>query len=268
MNPTMRTGQSPTVGRREAGEPAGTPRLFRFLEAGCAAAFPVAWLALGWQLAPSLVARPMLLPLAGLVGYLAADFISGFFHWLFDTWLSPDTPVVGRAFVRTFREHHLDPTAIVRHDFVETNGSNMLAGNFLVAVGFASLGDEPSRTGALVATSFFVCALFVSLTSQIHKWAHAERVPAPVRWLQNAHILLGKEAHALHHRAPHDRAYCITSGWLNGTLHVTRFFRLLEGAVTAVTGAVPRRHDTGEDTAPALPGEAARDAPPAGYDET
>src|SRR5437868_3120531 len=47
-----------------------------------------------------------------LSAYVLADFISGLFHWMGDTWGTPSTPLAGKVFVRPFREHHVDQLAI------------------------------------------------------------------------------------------------------------------------------------------------------------
>ncbi len=213
---------------------AGTPKGFRFFEIACVVAFPAMWIALVPRTWKSLEVQS--LAVAWVIGWLAADFISGIFHWFFDTWFTPDTPFIGRVFVRTFREHHTDPTAICRHDFVETNGSNIFAGCFLVTVGHCV-------SDAFCAASLLSAGFFMSLTSQIHKWAHTARVPRVVAFLQRTRLILPKRAHAHHHIAPFDRAYCITSGWLNEPLRHIRLFTLLEQAIGTVTGAVPRRDD-------------------------
>ena len=67
------------------------------------------------------------LGLALVLGYVLADLASGLIHWLFDRYGTADTPVVGRNFVQPFREHHIDPKGITRHDFIETNGNNCIA---------------------------------------------------------------------------------------------------------------------------------------------
>jgi ubiquitin-conjugating enzyme E2 variant len=232
------------IEQRDARELAGTAPAFRLLEITSVIAFPIATL---WLVARTWtdLARPAFVLLAIVTGFLLADFISGFFHWFFDTWFSPETPFIGKAFVRTFREHHVDPTAITRHDFVETNGSNILAGGVLVAVGHWFAEAE----GAFAAVALLFAGLFMSITSQVHKWAHSERVPKLVRLLQCARVILTRAGHAVHHKAPFDRAYCITSGVLNSTLHYTRFFRFLEWLISATTGMLPRRDDIGEEAA-------------------
>jgi plasmanylethanolamine desaturase len=178
--------------------------------------------------------------LAALGGYLAADFTSGLVHWLFDTWGSPRTPVVGATFITPFRIHHVDPKDITRHGFIATNGHNCLV-SVPVMAGSLLLPREAWSTMAL-AFLLTLC-LGVFATNQFHKWAHEDAVHPIIGWLQRRSLILSREHHELHHVQPYSRHYCITTGWLNRPLEVVGFFRLLERLITAVSGVRPRVDD-------------------------
>jgi ubiquitin-conjugating enzyme E2 variant len=189
-------------------------------------------------------------PLAAFVGMLFADFISGFVHWMFDTWGSVDTPVVGRLAIRTFRHHHVDQKAITRHDFIETNGHNIALSTICAVFGILWCDPaKPTLPGVFFGMSGAFSIVFVSLTSQIHKWAHEDEPSRVIRFLQRARIILSPSHHAVHHAAPYNRNYCITIGWMNGPLRAVRFFETLERLITAVTGVIPRKDDIGEAAA-------------------
>ena len=176
--------------------------------------------------------------LAVLGGWIAADFVSGFVHWLGDTWGREDWPLVGTSLIRGFREHHSDPVAITRHDFVETSGTISLALVPLLLV--ALLAPREQKRGAIAVIFLTIFSLAMLLTNEIHKSAHREKVCRPVAWLQRAGLILSPVHHAVHHVAPFDRGYCISAGWLNPLLDAIGFFRALERSVTFVTGAEPR----------------------------
>ncbi len=181
-------------------------------------------------------------PLTMFAGLLGADFVSGLVHWFFDTWGSVDTPVVGQLAIRTFREHHVDARAMTRHGFVETNGHNITLSLVPATVGIVAL-RHPSLPSTLLGMSAFFMALCVSMTSQIHKWAHMQEPPRLVRKLQDAGLIIGARHHNRHHLKPHDSHYCITVGWMNAPLEFVHFFRGLERIITALTGARAREED-------------------------
>ncbi|MEN9800328.1 MAG: hypothetical protein RL653_4025 [Pseudomonadota bacterium] len=197
-----------------------------------------------FRLGPALLESPWLAVSAIAAGYLLADFISGFVHWMADSWGSVDMPLVGKALLRPFREHHVDAKAITRHDFVETNGNNCFIS---LAPALACLLlpiDGPLWLFGVVTVASLVVWIF--LTNQFHKWSHVDEPPALVDLLQRAHLILPRGHHDHHHRAPYNRTYCITAGWMNYPLDAVRFFPLMEKLVTAVTGMLPRQDDIGE----------------------
>lgn len=187
--------------------------------------------------------------IAAFLGYLGADFVSGFLHWAADSWGNVHWPLVGQSLIRTFREHHLDPKSITRHDFIETNGDICLAGlPFLFIAAFIPLNTKLGLFGVSFLT--FQC-LFGSFTNQIHKWSHmnAEEVPRIVAHFQNSGLILSRKAHNRHHAPPYARDYCITSGVLNRPLGAIYFFHGLEKLIHKLTGAIPREDDLGRDAA-------------------
>jgi len=180
-------------------------------------------------------------PLVAVSGVVAADFASGLIHWAADTWGRDDLPFIGRRLLFAFRIHHLNPDDFLRRRFVDTNGEvACLAVPVLLAL--LSLPLETVWGGRVAIFGFGFCAIGM-LTNQIHQWAHRASPPRLVRLLQDHGLILGRAEHAAHHERPYDTRYCITTGWCNWPLEATGFFRLLELAVTGLTGARPRQDD-------------------------
>lgn len=143
------------------------------------------------------------LPFAAVAGWALADLASGLVHWTGD-----------RLGIRPFREHHDDPRAMTRHDFVETNGASCL-GCLPLLVAAPLLALHPLAHALVLFTAFGAL-----LSNQCHKWAHlpSRDVPALARMAQRLRVILRPEAHRRHHAPPHDHHFCTASGWLNRPL--------------------------------------------------
>jgi ubiquitin-conjugating enzyme E2 variant len=151
-------------------------------------------------------------------------------HWAGDTVGDERIPFLGPNFVRPFRQHHVDPSAITHHDFVETNGnSSIVSAPALVVI--AAMMPRTMGLPFLLCVLVASAAFFVFCTNQFHKWAHAARRPAMVRRLQQWRLILSPDHHAIHHAPPHDKYYCITVGWMNPLLSRVRFFRACEAVL-------------------------------------
>lgn len=173
---------------------------------------------------------------------LLADLVSGIAHWGFDTWGSTETFAFG-LLIRSFREHHVDQTAMTKHDFVETNGDNTMA----TIPMFLILSLMPITNSGITSVTFhfFVItfALFIAFTNEFHKWSHQAK-PSPIaKFCMKYHITLTPKNHRVHHTGDHDNSYCITVGWLNPFLDAINFWRHFEKLITAITGEIPRAND-------------------------
>lgn len=198
-------------------------RTQRLLESLAVGAFV---LLLAWSLWRSAALPAWQLAAAALAGWLAADFLSGLVHWALDTFGSVRTPLVGPWFIRPFREHHDDPQAMARHDFVETNGSSCLGAlPLLVAAALLPVSAAQAFCG--------FASLGLLLTNQCHKWAHLQAGPL-VKLAQRCGLILRPEHHRIHHQPPYASHYCTASGWMNAPLQAAGFWRAAEHAVRAL----------------------------------
>ncbi|MCG8590450.1 MAG: fatty acid desaturase family protein [Proteobacteria bacterium] len=200
------------------------------LEVGSILGFSVLWGLAAERLFPIPGPQWALVILMLFPAATAADALSGAVHWFADTWLAEDTPWIGSWVIAPFREHHRDPEAIARHDVWERNGNGCLAALPLVGLALYLPAPETAPARMAVAGLLWLAAL-LAFTNQIHCWAHQARVPRPVAWLQRWGCILSPRAHALHHRAPHATAYCVTNGWCNAALDRLGLFGRVERAV-------------------------------------
>jgi sterol desaturase/sphingolipid hydroxylase (fatty acid hydroxylase superfamily) len=180
-----------------------------------------------------------LVPVLAVTAYLAADFLSGFVHFLADNFGSYDTPIFGPNFIQPFREHHVDPKGIVGNDFVDANGNNSLATLPFMLFVWLVVPLETWYFGYLFGMFFLFVCLAAFLTNQFHKWAHMETPPAFVGWLQERGVILSRKHHDIHHESPYDTYYCITAGFWNPLLDRLRFY---ERAERLIRSSVPGTH--------------------------
>jgi hypothetical protein len=214
----------------------------RMIEVLSIAAFLPLLVILVWRFGSDLNNRFGLLIFSLLLSYILCDFLSGLAHWFADRWGTPDWPIIGGSVIRNFREHHINPNALLSHDFIETNGFSFLLA--LPLLGSSFLLNPKDDISFIVAGIILGISFFGSITNQIHKWSHAINCPSSIRYLQSKKIILSPQHHQLHHQGQFDQNYCITNGWLNHFLNRLGFFKKLECIISTRTRAIPHADTT------------------------
>ena len=173
--------------------------------------------------------------LAGLVGYILADLVSGVYHWGIDNYGSASTPIFGTQ-IEAFQGHHKWPWTITRRQFA--NNLHALARNVtFVVLPMDLIFDDPTFLGFVG-----MCSGCIMFSQQFHAWAHGtkSRLPPLVVALQDLGILVSRSQHAAHHRPPYNNNYCIVSGVWNEFLDNQKVFEALELALFFKLGVRPR----------------------------
>lgn len=186
----------------------------------------------------------MILLLQALAVVLLADFVSGLFHWVEDSFWSEATPLVGPWLVAANTEHHRDGLAFVAKTWWQSSWDLVLGGVVVCGAAFAC---------GLLTWHVVLFAALVANANQFHKWAHMElfgkkvpkgarRAPLLVRWLQRAHVLQSPRHHAVHHRGRKNTHYCVITEWVDPVLDRVGFWRGLDRLFLTPRNA-PRRLD-------------------------
>lgn len=165
---------------------------------------------------------------AAVLGVLATDLTSGVVHWFCDTFFAEDTPILGPLLIGPFREHHTDPLAMTRRDFLSTNRTNIAAITAVLIVLLLVRRGAPEAPSLLADAWWLAYALAVALTNEGHKLAHAPSPPAGAAWLQAHGLIVSPAHHARHHDGAYGRAFCVTTGWCNPLLDRIDVFGRLE----------------------------------------
>ncbi|MEM7328298.1 MAG: fatty acid desaturase CarF family protein [Pseudomonadota bacterium] len=167
------------------------------------------------------------------LGWLAADFASGVFHWAEDRYGSPRWPVFGGAIRDTIR-HHRRPTSMLKKSVIKRSWRVFVIAAFGFAV-FAAFGWLNPFTIALVTGA--------GLANEIHAAAHnsPQANGRCVAWLQSVGVIQSHAHHAAHHRGLKNVNYCTVTNWLNPILERVRVWRRLETIIKILSNQRPRR---------------------------
>lgn len=166
-----------------------------------------------------------------LIAILAADFLSGFFHWLEDSYGTAETPIIGPLIIAPNIDHHRRPSAFLRNSVFGRNWLTVLL-VFFLAVPIWWIGElsGPVILGGIV----------LSFSNEIHAWAHMKDAPALVQSMQRLRIIQTRRHHLSgHHRSPYDACYCVITNILNPILDGCGFWRGIE-SVLATAGIQKR----------------------------
>lgn len=164
-----------------------------------------------------------------VVAYFMVDFITLMLHWTLDNYFYPDTPIIGQT-VYFFREHHVEWDVMFERNWFEGNFENAM-----VSLVFMVFWLPFEFDSAGVYAWIWMSALGGAYITQIHKWAHAERVWLPVKLLQKLKLIVDKEFHDVHHNDTRTN-YGLYAGWFDRLFDKTKFFEALEIGIYLTTG--------------------------------
>lgn len=164
---------------------------------------------------------------------LLADFITGIFHWLEDSYGNEDFPVIGKNVTQPNLLHHRKPREFLKNSWLRSADVPLVLAAFFIS-GLWALGWLNWQT-------VFVTFILIN-ANEIHKWTHQSRKEKPklAHWLHRFKLVQSAKGHAKHHSGNMNTHYCTVTDYLNPLLEKINLWRRFEKVIKKVTGKAPR----------------------------
>lgn len=162
---------------------------------------------------------------------LIADFLTGFFHWLEDTYGVPTWWLIGKPVILPNIDHHRRPTAFTMGSFISRNIQPFLGVVFILAM-CAIFG--------YLSWAIVLVAGLAGLGNEVHTWTHRKQNNNLVSFLQETGLVISKSQHAKHHKPPYDKYFCTLTNIVNPCLELVRFWKMVEYLLMKI-GIQPKR---------------------------
>jgi hypothetical protein len=174
-----------------------------------------------------------------LLGFILADFISGFFHWFEDTYLDycTDIPIFGNI-AKDNEFHHYFPRSILVISYFENIKNTIIFTTIvliLTIIFFKSF---------FVKYIYFILSLyfFLTISNLLHRFSHSRDCENNffIKTIQKTGLLCSHEHHSIHHQFS-DQKYCVITEYSNYILDSINFWRFLEYIIYMCTNIKPNR---------------------------
>jgi plasmanylethanolamine desaturase len=163
-----------------------------------------------------------------LICLIIADFLTGFFHWLEDTYGVPNMPFVGKAIIEPNIDHHRNPSLIgSMGSFLNRNYQTVL-----IAMGVCGL----LYVVGLFRWEVLLTLAISSFGNEVHSWNHRphNKNNVVVRFLSDSGLIQSRLQHNRHHKAPYDKNFCVLTNFTNSVLEIINFWKGLEWTILKV----------------------------------
>lgn len=167
-----------------------------------------------------------------LICILIADFITGAFHWIEDSYFEINDSWLSKNIGQPNILHHKYPLLFTMSNFVQRNYLQWIAVGIVVSVAYLI---------GWYSHYLLLIGVLTSMANEVHKWSHSVKNTWIIELLQDMCILQTKSHHMKHHKKPYNRNYCILTNWLNPILDRIQFWRFLEFVLSPLV-SVKRGH--------------------------